>query len=637
MTPGTGAGPGVQVSRRLLEAEPRGPGRALPRLAARRRRGREPELEPVPAASGEPSARLAGRPGFTRPATLGRRPGASRRGPQAGAAVAAAAGPRRRRRGYGSPPRARARLPAEACLEAGFPRLIACEADAGALAAAFRLRDLSALSSPTSGSASSWAASPRASSPPSSSRAGPGPPSSRSRPPPRPTRHGSSARGEPPSAGTPRARSTRIPCAASAGSGCATSRATLPAPPRRPGVERPRGPLPGHARPRPRRRPEPRPRPAIYAGLSRRALVVCVDTALRSLLRYGARAGLPRRRRPAVLELAPSRRPRRRPRPSSCPRAAAWPAVFRAPRRGAFLGGSLFPLGRRIEAFAGEQGPPRARAARSRRAPGTSAASWAARPYGWPAWTSAIPEGRPTPGRASSSSAPSPRGDRLEPAASAQAAALVGGRASRRPRPTAAACAPTSGWPLRLVVREPPRPAPARRRRSRLSPEGLAVPGLAPGGVDELLACPDRRARDRRGPRAAPRRRLARWARRRCRRAAGLSALRAPARVASPARPRRPRRRLASGREAFASGGDCGPSLAALDRADASCSSPSRRGTSRASSSRPCASWRAGRPATSARASRSPRPSTASLAESARYHLEVLSAADLRLGTYNLH
>jgi len=89
--------------------------------------------------------------------------------------------------------------------------------------------------------------------------------------------------------------------------------------------------------------------------LSRRALVVCVDTALRSLLRFGVEPDFlvvvdPQYwnwRHLAGLES-----------PSSLlvSETAAWPAIFRGSRRGTFLGGSLFPLGRSIEAFAGGKG-----------------------------------------------------------------------------------------------------------------------------------------------------------------------------------------------------------------------------------------------------------------------------------------
>ena len=113
---------------------------------------------------------------------------------------------------------------AEACLESEVPRLIACEADPGALAAAFRLRDLSRLLADerlgfvVGGepealiSALELSGGTRASVLEIKAATSTDP-------------SGSSARGGPPSAGTPRAKSTRTPCADSGSSGCATWRA----------------------------------------------------------------------------------------------------------------------------------------------------------------------------------------------------------------------------------------------------------------------------------------------------------------------------------------------------------------------------------------------------------------------------
>ena len=105
----------------------------FPELADRVGAAKELELEPLIAASGEPSARI--------PDGLllhsGRDPRAEARrlvravlGSAVDTLVLLGLG-----LGYA----------AEACLESEVPRLIACEADPGALAAAFRLRDFSRL------------------------------------------------------------------------------------------------------------------------------------------------------------------------------------------------------------------------------------------------------------------------------------------------------------------------------------------------------------------------------------------------------------------------------------------------------------------------------------------------------------
>lgn len=93
----------------------------------------------------------------------------------------------------------------------------------------------------------------------------------------------------------------------------------------------------------------------LLPALRERLLLVCVDTALRSVLRQGIEPDFlivvdPQYWNWRHLEGLSS--------PSSMliSESAAWPAVFRFPSRAAFLCGSLFPLGLAIEARAGAKG-----------------------------------------------------------------------------------------------------------------------------------------------------------------------------------------------------------------------------------------------------------------------------------------
>ncbi len=89
--------------------------------------------------------------------------------------------------------------------------------------------------------------------------------------------------------------------------------------------------------------------------LRERMLIVCVDTALRSLLRFGLDPDF-------LVVVDPQYWNWRHLEGLSAPRAilvsesAAWPAVFRFRCRASFLCGSLFPLGRYLETAVGPKG-----------------------------------------------------------------------------------------------------------------------------------------------------------------------------------------------------------------------------------------------------------------------------------------
>ena len=158
-----------------------------------------------------------------------------------------------------------------------------------------------------------------------------------------------------------------------------------------------------------------------------------------------------------------------------------------------------------------------------------------------------------------------------------------------------------------------------------LSPDGLAIPGLAHGDMDELLSLPDRRSeiesrlakaaamRPPEGSRAAAAEGLAELRRRLDRIAREADEAEAAARV---------------GREAFASGADCGPSRAALDRADAEVLSLEARDV--AGFLLPPLQELVGRKARDLGESFAQSEAMyRGVAESARYHLEALSSAEL--------
>jgi hypothetical protein len=355
--------------------------------------------------------------------------------------------------------------------------------------------------------------------------------------------------------------------------------------------------------------------------IARRALVVCVDTSLRSILRFGLEPDFlvvvdPQYwnwRHIAGLES-----------PSSflVSETAAWPAVFRASRRGTFLGGSLFPLGRRIDAFAGGKGHLGA---------GGSVATSAwdlCRIMGCsPVWMAGLdlsyPGGRTHAAASLFEQRALASGTRLAPAASAQAAALVGGQSYDAPSSDGGKVRTDQRMSLYAWWFESRFTRPTSPPTLSLSPDGLAIPGLATGTLEELLSCPDRRGEIDEGLARAQAMRQHELSREAA--AEGLAELRGQlGRIAVAAEAAETAAR--AGREEFASGGDCGPSLAALDRADAEVLALEARDV--AGFLLPSLRELAGRKARDLEESFAQSEALyRSLAESARYHLDVLSSS----------
>lgn len=227
------------------------------------------------------------------------------------------------------------------------------------------------------------------------------------------------------------------------------------------------------------------------AEISRRALVVCVDTALRSVLRVGFE--------PDFLVVADPqywnwRHVAGLASPSSflVSDATTWPSVFRMTRRGTFLGGSLFPLGRRIERFAGRKGELGA---------GGSVATCAwdlARLAGCsPVWMAGLDLGFPGGATHARASLFEQRalasGRRLAPAESAQAAALLGAESSMARSAEGGRVRTDRRMELYAWWFESRLSRPGSPPTISLSPRGLAVPGMRLGIVDEILDLPDAR------------------------------------------------------------------------------------------------------------------------------------------------
>jgi hypothetical protein len=358
------------------------------------------------------------------------------------------------------------------------------------------------------------------------------------------------------------------------------------------------------------------------AELSRRAVLVCVDTALRSLLRAGVEPDF-------LVVVDPQYWNWRHIAGLSSPssilvsESAAWPAVFRSPRSATFLGGSLFPLGRRLEAFAGEKGRLGAGGSVA-----TSAWDLARLAGASPVWMAgldlAFPGGRTHAAASLFEQRALAQGRRLEPAATAQAAALVGGRSFEAPSRDGGSVRTDERMSLYAWWFESRFARPGSPPTIAIGRGGLAIPGLACGSLDMLLALPDRRgeidealarARAARPGEGAP-----------GAAARGLGSLRAELesieRIASGAA-----RAAALGREAYAAGRDCSPQLAALEAADASILSVEGRDV--AGFLLPPLAELAGRRARDLGDSLAQSEALYSnVAQSARYHLEVLSKTE---------
>ncbi len=301
--------------------------------------------------------------------------------------------------------------------------------------------------------------------------------------------------------------------------------------------------------------------------ISKRALVVCVDTALRSLLRFGMEPDF-------LVVVDPQywnwRHLAGLTSPSSflVSETAAWPAIFRGEQRGTFLGGSLFPLGRRIEALAGAKGHLGAGGSVATsawdlcRIMGCSAAWMAGLDLAFP--------GGQTHAKASLFEQRAlASGERLAPASSAQAEALVGGSSFEAPSAEGGTVRTDQRMTLYAWWFESRLSRPLSPPTLSLSPGGLGIPGLAVGSVEELLSLPDRRGEiDARLERAAAMQAEAQAGGRPSDCVAeGLAGLRteleAIARIAEGARAA-----AREGRTAFAAGEDCRGCLAVLESAD---------------------------------------------------------------------
>jgi hypothetical protein len=229
----------------------------------------------------------------------------------------------------------------------------------------------------------------------------------------------------------------------------------------------------------------------LLPALRERLLLICVDTALRSVLRAGVEPDFlvvvdPQYWNWRHLEGLSS--------PSSIlvSESAAFPAVFRFGCRATFLCSSLFPLGKAIELAAGEKGKLGA---------GGSVATTAwdlarvlgASPIYMAGLDLAFPRGE-THARASLFEQRALSGGlRLAPAETNQAAALFSGGASWAPG--------NDGEPVRTDKRmslyawwfESRLAAPEAPRTYGLSAHGLAIPGLSLERLAELLRLPPRR------------------------------------------------------------------------------------------------------------------------------------------------
>ena len=225
--------------------------------------------------------------------------------------------------------------------------------------------------------------------------------------------------------------------------------------------------------------------------IAQRVLVICVDTALRSLAARGLE--------PDFLVVVDPQywnwrhiAGLRAPRAVMISESAAWPAVFRAPCRRLFLGGSLFPLGRRIEGFSGAKGQLGA---------GGSVATSAwdlARLLGCdPVWMAGLDLGFPGGATHAAASFFEQRSlataRRLHPAEAWQAAALCGLPGIDAPalgggRVRTDARMSLYGWWFEARLARSGAP-----HTLSLSASGLLIPGMRLGTIEELLGAPRRR------------------------------------------------------------------------------------------------------------------------------------------------
>ena len=349
-----------------------------------------------------------------------------------------------------------------------------------------------------------------------------------------------------------------------------------------------------------------------------RCLVVAVDTSLRSLLRYGIEPDF-------LVVVDPQYWNWRHLSGLSSPSSflvsepTAWPAVFRSSRRGTFLGGSLFPLGRRIESFSGPKGHLGAGGSVA-----TSAWDLCRIVGSSPVWMAGLdlsyPGGRTHAAASLFEQRALASGTRLDPASSSQASAFVGGTSFEAEAADGSRVRTDQRMSLYAWWFESRFARPSSPLTISLSFGGLAIPGLALGSIDELLALsPRRRELDERLDFVAS---LKPEGDGRGGAAAGLSALRAAlTSIELAARSGLEASRL--GRAAFAAGQDCSQHIAALEAADRAIMGIEEREV--AGFLLPPLSELAGRKASDLGESFAQSEALyASVAESARYHLEVL-------------
>lgn len=303
--------------------------------------------------------------------------------------------------------------------------------------------------------------------------------------------------------------------------------------------------------------------------ITRRALVVCVDTALRSLLGSAATGG--RALEPDFLVVVDPQywnwrhvADLKSPNAILVSESAVWPAVLRGGYRAAFLGGSFFPLGRRIEAAAGPKGLLGAGGSVA-----TSAWDLCRSMGSSPIWMAGLdlsyPGGRTHAAASLFEQRALASGSRLSPASRAQAAALLSPECYMAPAADGGSVRTDRRMALYAWWFESRLTRPGSPVTYSLCPGGLAVPGLEVRPLEELLELPDRRAEIDERLAMASAIRPPEGAREASLR--GLGSLRGELEtIAAIAESAEARAR--EGSALFASGADCRPCLAALEAAD---------------------------------------------------------------------
>lgn len=224
------------------------------------------------------------------------------------------------------------------------------------------------------------------------------------------------------------------------------------------------------------------------AEIAQRAILVCVDTALRSLLRVGIEPDF-------LVVVDPQywnwRHIAGLASPSSIlvSESAAWPAIFRFRARKAYLSGSLFPLGRRIESFVGRKGTLGAGGSVA-----TSAWDLARLMGAASIWMAGLDLGYPGGATHACASLFEQRAlvvsRRLAPASGAQAAALLGAQAFEAPSASGGKVLTDKRMQLYAWWFESRLARASSPATLSLSHGGLAIPGMELGWIAQLLVLP---------------------------------------------------------------------------------------------------------------------------------------------------